>query len=101
MNAELIGFLAATLSTVSYLPQVIHTFRSRDTTGISLGMYILLVAGTSLWLAYGIALNSIPLIIANIITVSLSTTILSFKLFHLYTGKDTLIGSENISNRDS
>ncbi len=89
MNPEWIGFFAAALSTISYLPQVIHTIRSRDTTGISLGMYILLVAGTSLWLAYGIALNSLPLIIANIITISLSTTILTFKLIHMsreYTG---------------
>ena len=53
---ELIGYLAACLTTCSFVPQALHTFRTRDVSGISLGMYSVFTVGVALWLAYGLAL---------------------------------------------
>jgi len=77
---EWIGYLAATLTTLSFVPQVVHTIRARDTRAISLGMYILLVIGTTLWFVYGVILRSFPMILANAITVILSSVVLGLKL---------------------
>ncbi len=56
------------------------TIRTRDTRGISRGMYILFTAGVALWLAYGIYLESIPMILANLVTLGLAATVLALKL---------------------
>jgi len=76
---ESIGYVAAVLTTVSFLPQAIKTFRSRDTRAISLGMYRVFVIGIACWLVYGILLESWPMIIANVITLALSGAILMMK----------------------
>ncbi|MBS7809110.1 SemiSWEET transporter [Variovorax sp. PCZ-1] len=78
--ADLIGTLAACLTTFSFLPQAIKTFRTKDVSGISLSMYSCFTAGVALWLAYGILLGAWPIIIANVITVSLALSILLMKL---------------------
>ncbi len=77
---EFIGFTAAALTTASFIPQAIKTFRSRDTRSISLGMYVIFTIGIACWLAYGVMLESWPMIIANLITLSLAAAILSMKL---------------------
>lgn len=77
---ELIGFLAAICTTISFLPQVIRTIRTRNTSGISLGMYSVFVVGVSLWLVYGIMINDLPMIIANAITLILAALILLLKI---------------------
>ena len=77
---DLIGSLAAALTTASFIPQAWHTFRTRDVRGISLGMYSLFTAGVALWLVYGILLVAWPIIIANLITTSLALAILVMKL---------------------
>jgi Uncharacterized conserved protein len=73
---------AATLTTVSFVPQAIKTIRTRDTSGISLGMYVVFTLGIACWFGYGIVLQSWPMIVANIITFGLSATILALKLRH-------------------
>ena len=78
--ADWIGTLAATLTTASFVPQVFHTFRSKDVSGISLGMYSALTLGLVLWLVYGLLLGAWPIVIANGITVSLAMCILLMKL---------------------
>jgi len=78
--ADSIGTLAACLTTASFVPQVWHTLRTRDVSGISLGMYSLFTLGVVLWLVYGILLMAWPIIIANAITTSLALTILVMKL---------------------
>jgi MtN3 and saliva related transmembrane protein len=78
--SELIGYLAATLTTCSFVPQAWHTFRTRDVSGISLGMYSVFTTGVALWLAYGVALQAWPIVIANAITLVLASTILAMKL---------------------
>lgn len=83
MNASLIdviGSVAAVLTTVSFVPQAWHSFKTRDVSGISLGMYSVFTVGVALWLVYGVLLLSWPLIIANSITLTLAATILGMKL---------------------
>ena len=78
--ADSIGTVAACLTTTSFVPQVWHTLRSRDVSGISLGMYSLFTLGVTLWLVYGILLAAWPIIIANAITTALALAILVMKL---------------------
>jgi MtN3 and saliva related transmembrane protein len=80
MNLEWFGYAAAALTSGSFIPQAIMTIRTRDTRGISRGMYALFTIGVSLWLVYGIAIHSWPMIIANTVTLTLAATILVLKL---------------------
>jgi len=82
MSLDLIGYLAAAFTTLSFVPQAVKTIRSRDTRAISLGMYLSFTAGLVLWLAYGVAVGSWPIIVANALALPPATTILAFKLRH-------------------
>lgn len=82
VNMEWAGYLAAVMTTLAFVPQAIKTIRSKDTRSISLGMYVVFTTGIGFWLVYGIALNSMPMILANIVTFLLSGTILALKLKH-------------------
>lgn len=75
-----IGYLAATLTTSSFVPQAVMILRTRNVMGISVGMYWAFTAGVALWLIYGWTLGAWPIIIANAITFALSATILVTKL---------------------
>lgn len=77
---DLIGYLAACLTTLSFLPQALHTFRTRDVRGISLGMYALFTGGVALWLVYGLLLGAWPIVLANAVTLGLALAILVMKL---------------------
>ena len=77
-----VGSLAAFLTTASFIPQAWQTFRTRNVSGISLGMYSLFTVGVALWLVYGILLVAWPIIIANAITTSLALMILVMKLLY-------------------
>ncbi|SFC31124.1 MtN3 and saliva related transmembrane protein [Polaromonas sp. OV174] len=79
---ELIGFMAALLTTLSFAPQAWLTFRSRDVSGISLGMYSVFTVGVALWLTYGLLLGAWPLVIANAVTLLLALAILTMKLLY-------------------
>jgi len=78
--AEFIGYSAAFLTTVAFLPQAIQSWRSRDLSGISLSMYSLFTLGVGLWLAYGLLLQKWPLILANAVTFLLAFSILMLKV---------------------
>jgi MtN3 and saliva related transmembrane protein len=81
MNAiQLLGLVAGALTTISFLPQVIKTWKSRSAKELSLGMFSLFCLGVVLWLVYGFILNDIPLIAANMLTLMLASTLLFFKL---------------------
>lgn len=80
ISGETIGYIGARLTTLSFLPQAVMTIRTRDTRGISLGMYAVFTVGVACWLAYGIVLGSWPMILSNIVTLGLSSTILALKL---------------------
>ncbi len=77
---EWMGWIAALLTTISFVPQAIKVIRSRSTEAISLWMYILFILGIAAWLAYGIYLNDMPMMIANVITLSLAIVILTVKV---------------------
>jgi MtN3 and saliva related transmembrane protein len=77
---DTIGYLAAFLTTFSFVPQALKTFRTRDVSGISLAMYGSFTAGVALWLVYGLLLSAWPIVIANVITLSLAISILLMKL---------------------
>lgn len=78
--ANLLGLLAGTLTTASFLPQVIKTWRSRSAGDISLVMFALFSLGVLLWIVYGFTVGAVPIIVANVITLLLSMTILVFKI---------------------
>lgn len=80
MTAEWFGYLAAILTTGSFVPQALMTIRTRNTSGISRAMYVIFTVGVACWLVYGIALGSWPMILANSITLVLAATILALKL---------------------
>jgi MtN3 and saliva related transmembrane protein len=80
MSTEWFGYVAAILTTSSFVPQAIKTLRSRNTSGISLAMYVIFTVGVALWLVYGIFLVSWPMIFANSVTLLLSVSILLLKL---------------------
>ena len=80
MNLELLGYIGALLTTASFIPQAVMTIRSRDTRGISRGMYVIFTIGVAFWLAYGIAIASLPMILANTVTLGLAGTVLALKL---------------------
>jgi MtN3 and saliva related transmembrane protein len=73
---EIIGYLAAFLTTYSFLPQVIKIYKTNNTDGISLKMYCVFVIGVMMWLIYGIMLQQFPTIVANSATLVLSSFIL-------------------------
>ncbi|MDP1692609.1 MAG: SemiSWEET transporter [Burkholderiaceae bacterium] len=77
---ELLGYLAACLTTLSFAPQAWLSFRTRNVSGISLGMYGAMTAGVVLWLAYGLLIRSWPLVVANAVTLSLAGSILIMKI---------------------
>lgn len=77
---EIIGLIAATLTTAAYVPQVYKTWKEKSTKDISLSMYAVLLSGVLLWLVYGIYLESLPIILSNIITSMLLLFMLSMKL---------------------
>lgn len=79
---EWAGYLAAAMTTLAFVPQALKTIRTRDTRSISLGMYVVFTIGIAFWLVYGIALQSTPMILSNIVTFLLSATILGLKLKH-------------------
>lgn len=77
---EWIGYIAATCTTIAFLPQVIHTIRSKNVKGISLNMYLILELGLILWLMYGLHIKDLPIIAANSVTLIFSSVILYMKI---------------------
>ena len=75
-----IGYLAAALTTSSFVPQALLTVRTRNVSGISLGMYSVFTLGVGLWLAYGVVIGEWPIVIANALTLALAATILGMKI---------------------
>lgn len=74
---DILGYIAASLTTLSFLPQAIGCVRSGRTDGLSLPMYAMFSAGVALWLAYGLAVQSWPVILANLVTLAFALVILS------------------------
>ena len=80
---DLIGFVAAFLTTTAFIPQAYHSWKTRDLTGISLPMYTMFTLGVAVWLIYGILIHSLPIILANSITLMLSSIVLYLKVIQI------------------
>jgi MtN3 and saliva related transmembrane protein len=76
----IIGYIAGTLTTISFLPQVIRTWKMRETKDFSLAMLLLFATGILLWTVYGIRTGSLPVILANVITFLLIIVLLAMKI---------------------
>lgn len=83
-----LGYLAATLTTASFLPQAILTIKTKDTQSLSLSMYTLFTLGVFSWLIYGICIDNNAIIFANAITFILAASILGFKIYNVLTDKE-------------
>lgn len=75
-----IGYAAATMTTISFLPQLIRVLRLHSAREISLGMFLIFSVGTLAWLIYGVLSHSAPVAVANAVTLVLSVSILVLKL---------------------
>lgn len=84
LTTEMLGYIAATLTTISFLPQAILTIRTRDTDGLSLSMYSTFTLGVFCWMVYGLYLGNNVIILANSITLFLASIILSFKIYNSF-----------------
>lgn len=81
LNVDHLGFAAAVCTTSAFVPQVLMVWRQRGAPGISTGMYLMFIFGVALWLFYGLALASWPVVIANGVTLVLAASVLSMKLY--------------------
>ncbi|MEK6531197.1 MAG: SemiSWEET transporter [Deltaproteobacteria bacterium] len=80
MPVTILGLIGGVLTTVSFLPQVVKTWRTRSVNDISLFMYALLSLGIIIWIIYGIIIGSMPIIAANAVTLVLTAIMLVFKI---------------------
>jgi MtN3 and saliva related transmembrane protein len=76
----MIGNIAAVLTTLSFLPQALQVIKTKNTEGISLGMYTMFVLGVFLWTIYGYINRDMPVLIANLVTFAFSSIILFYKI---------------------
>ena len=80
LHVDIIGYLAACLTTFSFLVQAVKSWKTKDLSGISLGMYTMFASGVALWLVYGFVINSMPLIVTNALTLAFALSILAMKI---------------------
>lgn len=78
--SNLLGYPAAFLTTIAFVPQAWQSWRTRDLSGISLPMYTLFTLGVAFWLGYGIVIGSLPVIAANTVTLLLASVVLWLKI---------------------
>lgn len=79
-GTSVLGFVAGALTTISFWPQLMKTWRTKSAGDVSLGMLLTFSAGVSLWLLYGLFTGAWPIIVANLITLIFTLTILYLKL---------------------
>jgi len=77
---EIIGIIAAILTTSGFIPQVYKIYKEKNAKGVSLTMYLILIIGVLLWLVYGILIGSLSIIIANSVTALLQLCVIIYKL---------------------
>ena len=75
-----LGLVAGTLTTAAFLPQLLKTWKTKSASDVSLVMLVTLCTGVFLWIVYGISLNALPLILANVVTFILAVAILCLKI---------------------
>ena len=81
MNIEIFGYIAAVLTTAAFLPQLIKTLKTKKADDVSLVTLIMFIIGVLCWIIYGYKISSIPILIANLITLILNLLILISKIY--------------------
>ena len=81
-NPDTFGFIAAALTTIAFIPQVIKTWKTKKAEDVSIVMLLMFITGLLFWIIYAIETNALPVLIANIITCMLNLTILTLKLIY-------------------
>ena len=76
---DLLGLAAGSLTTISFVPQVLKIWRTKSGNDVSYGMFLLFSVGVLLWLAYGVILGAIPIIVANAVTLILALIVVALK----------------------
>lgn len=76
----LIGIAAACCTTAAFIPQVLQILKSGNVDGISLGMYSVFTIGVALWLIYATIIGDLPMLLANLVTLVLSGSVLTLTL---------------------
>ncbi|MBB1487004.1 SemiSWEET transporter [Oceanospirillum sediminis] len=94
----LVGLLAAFCTTSAFIPQVIQILKTGNTDGISLMMYAIFTTGVSLWLIYGLIMNDLPMILANLITLILACIVLGLTLYQRMADRNKMIDSGCMSS---
>ena len=82
IDPDTFGFIAAALTTIAFLPQVIKTWRTKKAEDVSIVMLLMFITGLIFWIIYAIQTSALPVLIANIITFILNLTILTLKLIY-------------------
>lgn len=90
---DLIGTIAAVLTTLSFVPQAILVIRTKRTEGISLTMYAMFTTGVAAWLVYGLSLGAMPIILANAVTLALASVILTIKIRSVFSAQPSAHGA--------
>ncbi|MDO9365122.1 MAG: SemiSWEET transporter [Methylotenera sp.] len=81
-TTDLVGYIAAFLTTLAFVPQAHQSWKTRDLSGVSLPMYSLFSLGVFSWLIYGVMISSWPIVMANSITLVLACVVLYLKMKH-------------------
>jgi MtN3 and saliva related transmembrane protein len=82
LHIEIIGLIAATFTTIAFVPQFLKIWKKRDASGVSVSMYVIMFIGICIWFCYGILIESIAVITANVVSGVLQMFIIAFALIH-------------------
>ncbi len=79
---DFLGYVAATITTIAFLPQIIKTIKTKSAKDVSMGMFVLFTTGVFLWIIYGILTKTYPVLIANAVIFCLSVTQIILKIYY-------------------
>jgi len=82
-----IGYAAGTLTTLAFLPQVLHTWKTKSADDLHIGTLVIFAAGVALWLIYGIVRRDAPILLANAVTLALQVAIIFLKMKYALAGR--------------
>ena len=82
LHIEIIGLIAATFTTIAFVPQFLKIWKKRDASGVSVCMYVIMFIGICIWFCYGVLIESIAVITANVVSGILQMFIIVFALIH-------------------
>jgi MtN3 and saliva related transmembrane protein len=91
LATDIVGYCAATMTTVAFVPQVLQALRTKDLSSVSLAMYVTFCIGIALWLVYGLMLHAWPVVIANVFTLGLAGVVLALKVKQVLVEKTKII----------